>query len=493
LTILRQNRISRLSLFPEEVAVPTRRIIFALPLVVSVPIVALLDEHVVLYGFLGAIAAVILGWFLYRFADRSVTKAVFIILLVAISLQQDYLGLPVEATRVARFLLFLYIIKAFLGGELKWERTPLNVTILLLFLALFTSILVADEVEATFGYLKRYLYMGILYFLVIHTLKERSFTVKALKAYAVLVFLSGLYGIWQFSGFFGTAAANVVSEVTFGLPRASGLYVDANLCGAYLGSGFPLVVGFFLGVKGKMEKALWLLAAVVILGGLLFTVSRSALLGFGCAIIVLCIYSKVLRRGYLKMATRSLYILVPLGVFFAREFYLFYVGMRNLFLQSLTVYAHVSTELHLWFYKTALKIFLHNPVLGVGVGNFHNNLRKYMEPHPIVDQLFWRATGREVRVGVHSTWLDLASDAGCLGIMAYLLVLAVVFRYFHLANRKFLARDLQLFYLSTALMGGLTALCFGGLFYSYQQTPMHWFFVGSSYVMFSLAGKGEGG
>jgi len=42
-------------------------------------------------------------------------------------------------------------------------------------------------------------------------------------------------------------------------------------------------------------------------------------------------------------------------------------------------------------------------------------------------------------------------------------------------------------------MGGMISLCFGGLFYSYQQTPMHWFFVGSSYVMFSLAGKGEGG
>jgi O-antigen ligase len=487
------NRTSTLPLFPDEVGLPTKRLLVGLPLVVSVVTVILLEQTVVLYVLLGSVAAVILGWFLYRFADRSVTKAVFIILLITISLQQNYLGLPLEATRVARFLLFLYIIKAFLSGELKWERTPLNVAILLLFLALFTSILVADEVWASFGYLKRYLYMGILCFVVIHTLKERSFTVKALKAYAVLVFLTGLYGIWQFSGLFGTAAANVVSEAAFGLPRARGLYVDANLCGAYLGSGFPLAVGFFLGARGKKEKALWVVAAVVILGGLLFTVSRSAMLGLASAVIILCIYSKAIRRGYLKAAARSLYILVPLGLLFGREFYLFYVGMRNLFLKSLSVYAHMSTELHLWMYKTALKIFLHNPVLGVGLGNFHNNLREYMEPHPVVNRMWWWATSRDIRVGVHSTWLDLLSDAGCLGMIAYLLVLAVVFRYFHLANRKFLAGDPQLFYLSTALMGGMIALCFGGFFYSYQQTPMHWFFVGSSYVMFSLAGKGEGG
>jgi O-antigen ligase len=487
------NRTSTLPLFPDEVGLPTKRLLVGLPLVVSIVTVILLEQTVVLYVLLGSVAAVILGWFLYRFADRSVTKAVFILLLIAISLQQDYLGFPVETTRVARFLLFLYMIKAFLSGELKWKRTPLNGAILMLFLALFTSILVADEVGATLGYLKRYLYMGILYFLVIHILKERSFTVKALKAYAVIVSLSGLYGIWQFSGLFGKAAANVVSEVTFGLPRARGLYVDANLCGAYLGSGFPLAVGFFLGARGKREKALWVAAAVVILGGLLFTVSRSAMVGLASAVIILCVYSKVLRRGYLKIVTQSLYILVPLGIFFAREFYLFYIGTRNLFLKSMTIYAHLSTELHLWFYKTAFKIFLHNPVLGVGVGNFHNNLRKYMEPHPAVDQLYWGAVGREVRVGVHSTWLDLASDAGCLGVLAYLLVLAVAFRYFHLANRKFLAGDLQLFYLSTALMGGMISLCFGGLFYSYQQTAMHWFFIGSSYVMFSLASKREKG
>jgi len=166
--------------------------------------------------------------------------------------------------------------------------------------------------------------------------------------------------------------------------------------------------------------------------------------------------------------------------------------MRNLFLKSLSVYAHMSTELHLWMYKTALKIFLHNPVLGVGLGNFHNNLREYMEPHPVVNRMWWWATARDIRVSVHSSWLDLLSDAGIMGMMAYLLVLAIVFRYFHLANRRFLTSDLQLFYVSTALMGGMIALCFGGLFYSYLMTPMHWFFLGTSYVMFSLATrKGE--
>ena len=448
------NRTSTLPLFPDEVGLPTKRLLVGLPLVVSVVTVILLEQTVVLYVLLGSVAAVILGWFLYHFADRSVTKALFIILLVTISLQQNYLGFPLDPTRVSRFLLFLYIIKLLLGGKMNWERTTLNGAILLLFFAFFTSTLVAEEVGTSLMHVKLYLYMGIIYFAVIHILRERRFTIKALKANAVLVFMSGLYGIWQFSVFFGRAVANVVNEAAFGLPRARGLYVDANLCGAYLGSGFPLAVGFFLGARGKKEKALWVVAAVVILGGLLFTVSRSAMLGLASAVIILCIYSKAIRRGYLKAAVRSLYILVPLGLLFGREFYLFYVGMRNLFLKSLSVYAHMSTELHLWMYKTALKIFLHNPVLGVGLGNFHNNLREYMEPHPVVNRMWWWATSRDIRVGVHSTWLDLLSDAGCLGMMAYLLVLAVVFRYFHLANRKFLARDLQLFYLSRVILDG---------------------------------------
>jgi|GEM_PF-5676239 len=485
------NRTSTLPLFPDEVGLPTKRLLVGLPLVVSVVTVILLEQTVVLYVLLGSVAAVILGWFLYRFADRSVTKALFIILLVTISLQHNYLGLPLDPTRVSRLLLFLYIIKSLHGGELRWEKTALNGAILLLFLVFFASTLVADEIGTSLVYLKCYLYMGIFYFVVIHILRERTFTVKAFKTYAVLAFLIGLYGIWQFSRFFGQAIANVASEVTLGLPRAGGLSSSVNWFGAYLGSAFPLVVGFFLGAKEKRDKAFWLVVVIVILGGLLFTVSRSALFSFGCTIIVLCIYSKVLRREYLKTAAQSLYILAPLGIFLTREIYFFYIGMRNLLQQSLTLYAHLSTELHLWLYKAAIKMFLHNPVLGVGIGNFYNNLREYMEPHPVLNKQCLEAFSRGVRLAAHSSWLDILSEVGIIGFIAYLLVLMVAFRYFHMANRKFLTSDPQLFYLSTGLMGGMISICFSGLFQSYTMTVLHWFFVACSYVMFSLARKGE--
>lgn len=485
------NRTSTLPLFPDEVGLPTKRLLVGLPLVVSVVTVILLEQTVVLYVLLGSVAAVILGWFLYHFADRSVTKALFMILLVTISLQQNYLGLPLDPTRVSRFLLFLYIIKSLHGGELRWEKTALNGAVLLMLLVFLTSTLVAEEVGSSLIYLKVYLYMGILYFVVIHILRDRGFTIKTLKAFAILGLLSALSGVWQFIGSFGAAASRVVSETTFGLPRARGLYIDANWLGAYLGTTFLLAVSLSLGAKGKKEKASWLAVAVITLGGLLFTVSRSAMFGLGSAVLILCIYSRVLRRGYLKAGVQSLYVLVPLILLFWREFYLFYIGMRNLFVKSMAVYAHMSTEMHLWLYKTATKMFLQNPVLGVGVGNFHNNLREYMEPHPVLNRTWWWATTHEVRFAVHSSWLDLLSDTGILGFIAYLLVIAVVFRYFHLANRKFLRSDPQLFYLSTALMGGMISLCFSGFFYSYLMTAMHWFFVASSYVMFSLASRGE--
>lgn len=182
--------------------------------------------------------------------------------------------------------------------------------------------------------------------------------------------------------------------------------------GTFLGDGndfalslcilLPLSVGLALALKARFRRTLvWIFSAVVLLA-IIASQSRGGTLGLAAALGYLWWGSK--RRGYGIFALG----LCAVGVLmYAPEAY--FQRMRTIS----TYEADSSATARIAAWKAGAKMALHNPVLGVGSGNFPNNFPRYRD-----------ADGPRRWMTAHSMYFLVLGELGLPGIVA---LLALVF------------------------------------------------------------------
>lgn len=258
--------------------------------------------------------------------------------------------------------------------------------------ALFASVPLAywrmNALGNAFGF-----YRTVFYFLLITNLVDTIPRLK--KLIVVYIALNAWLAITSYWAF---AHGDVYLSSTF--DRAEGLTSsggDPNRLGITLVAGIPFAALFLF--YGKIRLRVLAVATIAIsLIVLVMTGSRTSFIGFAALLIAFAI------------TRRKKFILIPLaallivGIFIAvpAQYQKRYLSVENRD-QDISY----MNRIRAW--HAGLKMMEHNPLTGVGVGNFADaNGAEY-----------WPGTGRKVWLQPHSLYVQVGAELGIVGVIAF--------------------------------------------------------------------------
>jgi putative inorganic carbon (hco3(-)) transporter len=304
----------------------------------------------------------------------------------------------------------------------------------------------------------------IIFFAVMNALQ----TEKQLRLYLLLVL--GAFMIYPARG----ALLNYVhGDTLFGRAIWNKTYANPNDLAALalltMGAALAIVTR-----KSERMSVRWGVAscAVGLLTVVLLTQSRGAFLG-----LVIGFGPRLLAR-VMKRPSLVVYVLIAGGI--AATLVPDTVWHRLAGISKLTSTETVaqadpegSAAERLEVQKTAWRVFVDHPVLGVGLGCYPQANAMYS---PVLGYL-----------DTHNTYLNLAAELGVPGLLLWLALVASVLRHVRRCRRRTAAETLSVrtVWIERAIIGYLVA----GLFASYSGLTMFYLILGALWCAATLAGS----
>ena len=345
------------------------------------------------------------------------------------------------------FLLLLWIVRINAKGSFSIQRSPLNIAIGVFFLINLISIFRSASIYNGINALIWLLTYTILFFVVANNFNSLSQLRAIIWAFILAGFLVSLYGILQ------TEAGGVLDRLYhFFLTRGQHLvalrerrpvssFGNINFAAQYMVAVIPLSLVFFLFSRNALSMAVSGLMTTTMLFYLLLTQSRGGWVGLAMAMGFLFIlilklslqHKKVpIWKRVKKRAIVLLRVLLLIAVVFSILSATLGMG-RSFVEEALSIFdlTHSTVRFRLLTWGSTWQIFLDNPLLGVGAGNFKVTYPAYRK----VEE--WRISGPKSRVDqAHNEYLQLASETGILGFMAFMGILTCAgFLFFRLISQ----------------------------------------------------------
>jgi O-antigen ligase len=237
-------------------------------------------------------------------------------------------------------------------------------------------------------------------------LQAQSLTVAEMHAVTVaLVAGAGLLGAIGAVSFVQSGGADLLAASTASGTRAVGTFADPNYYASLL--ALALLPGVAL-LLAETKRNLWLLAPLGAgISGLLFSLSRGGILGFGAGLLLLLAWR---RARYLTLAILAVVAALTLtnaNPLVESE----YFGSVEERISTVRHPTRESTRPQIW--ATAVEVSQEHPFFGVGVNQFQRESARR--------SLFERGQTLE---NAHSVPLSLAAETGLIGLVAFSVFLA---------------------------------------------------------------------
>ncbi len=301
---------------------------------------------------------------------------------------------------ISLLLVFSFLRHLLVSGSLTIKRTPLDKPIFIFLVILALSLVNIVDFSSGIRVYIWHLQVFIIFYLVSWGIDTREIG-KILNFFLGLVFLHEIYSLFQFWFASGRVRA-------FGLAGTS----IADLIIA----GLIISYSFYLFEPLAKKRLTYGLVFLLLLGGLLVTQTRGALISFGLIYFLLSfiVLKKAGNLAFLlpkrRVLTSLTLVLMALG--FLLLSYPELLGRVHHGLYSLSGKYVETTQIRFFLWGLALKSFLHNPLLGIGLGQFYNISQVFPELRfsPLIFLIYG--------VDPHNILLYYLSSAGILGILA---------------------------------------------------------------------------
>ncbi len=234
---------------------------------------------------------------------------------------------------------------------------------------------------------------------------------------------------------------------------------DANRFGGFM-AGMLFLIGLHFVRSGLVGRVWCFLAGAFSANAVILTRSRGALLGIVMGLVVAVFASPKEFRGRILVGI----VCVILGFFSIMD--------PQSIQRSSTVVASSDerdesslSRFEIW--EGGVKMLIAHPLIGVGPGNFHQNIGRYQPKH----------SGRDA----HNTFIRCAGELGIAGLSLLLLIVANAYRILIACIRdsaKLLpevGRDM--FWVSYGCMAGLTAVLAYGMTGTLLYSEYFWLFL----------------
>jgi O-antigen ligase len=321
-------------------------------------------------------------------------------------------------------LLGLAVIAAILAwtrGEARLSSSPFLGVALVYLMVQTVAALVAQDVDTGLGTVagiaKALVWPVVLMVLM---LARPTGPINVARAFALtLAALSALTIFQEFvvgndTTFAGLSNVPLVADLGGVTSRHAGPQGDPNFWGRVLVLGLPFALSLAAMAVSRLERLVWAGCALLIVGGVVMTGSRGALL----AVVVVVVLWALFTGG--RAAKALLFAPLVLGL----AFFIPGVGSRLLTLGTINAGATTlgvgdpSLEGRVAAQKVAFHVFLDHPILGVGPGNFIHVAPAYLRKLGL----------NSLPLAPHNSYLEAGAEGGLLGLLSWLLLLgAAVF------------------------------------------------------------------
>ena len=194
---------------------------------------------------------------------------------------------------------------------------------------------------------------------------------------------------------------------------------DENYTAALMCMAIP-VAAFCLYCFGGFKRIILIGALVMYVGAVIVGFSRGGFIGLMVA-IAYCLF-----MSPKKMVAWSLGILGAAAVLLLASS-AYWNEVR-----SITAIHEGTANLRLEAWKIGIRMFLHNPILGVGPDNFKWHMVALQSPEQ------WEEFDRGLFVLSHSSFIDLLTELGTVGVSIFMAVL-----YYNYQDVKFMTKELR--------------------------------------------------
>lgn len=289
-----------------------------------------------------------------------------------------------------------------------WVWTPY---LALFLLAIGLSVTQASDRHASLNEIVKWVELVVVYLAATSFIRTR----RQLEAVIVLLVLAGIsqaaLGYYQFA--FSSGPQAFIEHRLF--LRAYGSFDQPNPFAGYLNMVLPLATAMALYSSGGAKRTLYALAALFLLGAILASQSRGALLAVAGALVVLLALALPRFRPIVWLAILLALVaawlatfgLIPTGPF---DRILSAVGLSGVSFGTVTT-ANFSAVERAAHWLAGVRMFAAHPLLGVGIGN-------YGAAYPAYHPRGWYASLQHA----HDYYINIAAEAGIVGLAAYLLV-----------------------------------------------------------------------
>ena len=318
---------------------------------------------------------------------------------------------------------------------------------------IFVSTVWADDLWAADENVVKAIKNLLLYFVVAALASSWRTLRRSIAAMVVTAAILALISVAQIGtgrtfgelGGLATVAYGTIYEESQNA-RAAGPLGDANFYGQILVLAVPLAAAIAWTSDRKREKLVWLAAAFVIIGGVLVTYSRGAMLGMAImtAIALWALHVPLTRVALGTAIAVVLLILAPGNI-----------GRRFTTIEMLIPKEEAYTPPEASFERrklvtaTAARMWDDHLLGGVGTGNYQTFFDEYSNVAGSAAEHFYRAGDPQ---NAHSLYLEIGAETGLLGLTAFAAVVFVAYGQLRRARRDLRTRGDPNAHIALALM-----------------------------------------
>jgi O-antigen ligase len=370
-------------------------------------------------------------------------------------------------------LFAVWLLPYALGEQEEVIATPVGAPILAFALLAVVAFIAGLAHGSLTSYLIRHFAEVLLsiatFFLVVNTVRSGGRLRRLLRWFILGAFLASTLGIVlyllpeeltirvlsslrRFGYPTGTTVVRYIRDDPTLMKRATSTSVDPNVLGSLLNVAVAIAIPQLLSERPILPK--WILSGMIgVMGlGLVLTVSRSAMVGVGLAVLAI---SLMRYRQLLPWFVLAFVILLVLP---------WTQGIVEHFIEGVQR-QDLSTKMRLGEYKDTITLIRRYPFLGVG---------------------FAGAPDIDIYVAVASLYLIVAAQMGLVGLASFLAVIGFVlwrFWRYHRQVRQMPDLEASFYGLHAAIIGGIVSGAFDHFFFSldfHHSVTLFWLLIGFS-------------
>lgn len=259
---------------------------------------------------------------------------------------------------------------------------------------------------------------------------------------------------------------------------------DEDAYGPYMAMG-AVIFYFSAFAKRNLYKKL-MLCSLISVAGVVISFARGAVVGLVAIFIYVWIKSEK------KMATLMTIVLTCMAAL-AVSVLFFDEGKYLDEMKSITEASQETESDRIFYWTKAIKIFMDNPILGVGPRNYGVVLSKYISREESIDRGFF--TGFWYGRVPHSLYFQLLSEQGIIGVLSLIFTLSVFWKRMSSLHQKNNESNesvqLKYYNYSLALKGAMLVFLITGLFYDFLYSSLLFELFLIAGVLHSLKPKGN--